>query len=142
MLTSHPTEATSTEFGLINGKKKRQNSEQLAKRVYHFYKNVCNEDKQETVKHFVMEEGESKNTIYGIIRRADAGQEPNFKNSPGRLAKQSSLQNQKLIMEELQKNPKITAQELSEKLNIPRPTINFIRLKKLGIRVLTRLKKT
>jgi hypothetical protein len=62
---------------------KRSESEAFAKRVCHYYKNVTNCNKKETVWHFAVE-GKPKSTIYGILKRLEENNDTKYKPIPGK----------------------------------------------------------
>jgi transposase len=117
----------------------RKENQSFASRVFHFYKNCADCDKNKTVKNFV-KENYNKQTIYRIISRFEATGDVKYKSIPGRPIVKSSPKQVRKVEKAFNSNPNVSVREAAKKLKMDYSTVSRIKVKKLGITART-LKK-
>jgi len=112
-------------------------SQEIAKRVFHYYENCSNFSKIKTVHHFSVE-GIPRSTIYRIISRVEQTKQVNNKKSTGRPAIHSTPKQIKKVETLFKRNPTISVRKAAQKLQMNRSTLSDIKSKKLKIKGYTR----
>lgn len=111
----------------------RSESEELGKRVVHFFENIANRDKSLTYSHFIAE-GISKSTIHGMIGRyLDRGTSKSRKKS-GRPRSVATKEVVGAIEKAVKNNPNLSVRDGSAKLSISKSTYGRVKVQDLGIK--------
>ncbi len=111
----------------------RVESQQLSKRVIHFYKNVANKNSKVTWLHF-KKEGCPKSTIYGYIKKFGESDSVKIVKNPGRTPKIATTRKLKEIKEYFKDNPSSSCSIAAKELNMDISWLKKIKIQKLGIR--------
>ena len=108
-------------------------TQELAHRVCHYYKNVCDRDRKLTYRHFTSE-GIPKSTIFSILKRFEISGSRNYKKLTGRPAKVMSSKVVKKIEKIYNNDPGVSVGNVAKKMRLPKTTIQRIKAEKLGLR--------
>ena len=119
--------------------KTHEENQALAKRIFHYYKNVVSNDKSATVRHF-MEEGIWKSSIYHIINRCADSESANFKPLPGPKPSKITPNIAKKLKATFTKDPSTTVRNVAVKLNLARSTISDFKVHTLGMKAFVKKK--
>jgi transposase len=110
---------------------KVEERQQLAKRVVHFYTEIANRNKFETVSHFVRE-GFKKRGIYAIIYRYEKNGSAQFKPKSGRKIKVATPETVEKVRKKLE-NTNNSIRDTAKELGISKTRCQDIK-KSLGIK--------
>ena len=114
-------------------------NEDLAKRVIQYYLSHANSNKLETCQHF-SNEGKSKATIYGIIRRYEETKIVGYRKPKSFQAKQLTKRKLSSILRLYESNPSLSVCSAAKCLNIPKSTLQHGKRNVLGIKAYVKQK--
>src|SRR5579863_9574056 len=114
-------------------KMRSKGSEELAKRICHYYEKVCGGDRKMTYSHFISE-GISKVTICRVLNRFGATGTAEYKKSVGRPARVATPKVIKKVGKLYQKDPGVSERFVTQALTLAKTTVHRIKAVKLGLR--------
>lgn len=115
----------------------RFQSQELANRVLHMYKNVFDKDSKKTWLHFKAE-GCARATIKRYIKNYGESENVNFKKPPGRKPIIATPKKLKSVEKFFEKNPSTSVPAAAKKLKINASYLQKIKTNKLGIKAYTK----
>lgn len=112
---------------------RQKNSEDLAKRICHYYENITGRDRKLTRQHF-MNEHIRRTTINRILERFEERGNIEYRKSPGRQVRVMTPKVQKKVKRMFKRDPETSERIVADKLELKKTTLHRIKAKKLGIK--------